>query len=226
MKKFLAIIKNGIIDENPVLRLVLGTCSTLALTTSASTAIGMGAAATFVLIGSNMAISALRKVIPDKVRIPAFITVIAGFVSIIEMLMRAFMPGLYEALGVFLPLIVVNCIILGRAEMYACKHTVVESMFDGIGEGIGFTAILLIMSSIREVLGAGTWFGMRIFPEEYAIGVLTKAPGGFFVFGCLIAALAVLMNKKKIRVVKSDRTMGCGHNCADCLELGCEGDKK
>lgn len=208
----LTIIKNGMLDENPTFRLVLGTCPTLALTGSATTALGMGAAATFVLIGSNMAISALRKVIPDKVRIPAFITVIAGFVTALEMLMKAFLPSLYDALGVYLPLIVVNCIILGRAEMYACKHTVIDSMLDGIGCGLGFMAALLSMSVVRELLGAGTLFGLRIFPEKYAIGILTRAPGGFLVFGVMMALATFLMDKRGKKAPSTD----CGGDCAGC----------
>ena len=153
----LSILTNGILNENPVLRLVLGTCPTLAVTTMASNGIGMGLAATFVLLCSNMAISALRKIIPDQVRIPCFITVIAGFVSLVQMLVKAYVPDLDTALGVYLPLIVVNCIILGRAEMFASKHGVVDSALDGIGMGIGFTITLTIMGSIREILGSGTW---------------------------------------------------------------------
>ena len=152
----------GIIKENPVLRLVLGCCATLAVTTAASNAIGMGAATTFVLVCSNVVISLLRKVIPDKVRIPAFITIVAGFVTIVQLFIQAFSPALDEALGVFLPLIVVNCIILGRAEMFASKNKVLPSLLDGLGMGVGFTATLLAMGIIRELLGAGTVFGMLI----------------------------------------------------------------
>ena len=149
----------GIVKENPVLRLVLGTCATLAVTTAASNAIGMGLATTFVLVCSNAAISLLKKVIPDKVRIPAYITIIAGFVTIVQLLIEAFVPALDKALGVFLPLIVVNCIILGRAEMFASKNRVLPSILDGLGMGAGFTAALLAMGIIRELLGAGTVFG-------------------------------------------------------------------
>lgn len=152
----------GIIKENPVLRLVLGCCATLAVTTAASNAIGMGAATTFVLVCSNGVISLLRKVIPDKVRIPAFITIVAGFVTIVQLFIQAFSPALDDALGVFLPLIVVNCIILGRAEMFASKNKVLPSLLDGLGMGVGFTATLLAMGIIRELLGAGTVFGIPI----------------------------------------------------------------
>ena len=161
----LSILTNGILNENPVLRLVLGTCPTLAVTTMASNGIGMGLAATFVLLCSNVAISALRKIIPDQVRIPCFITVIAGFVSLVQMLVKAYVPDLDTALGVYLPLIVVNCIILGRAEMFASKHGIVDSALDGIGMGIGFTITLTIMGSIREILGSGTWMSGLTSPS-------------------------------------------------------------
>ena len=151
------ILTNGILNENPVLRLVLGTCPTLAVTTMASNGIGMGLAATFVLICSNIVISALRKIIPDQVRIPCYITVIAGFVTLVQMIVKAYVPSLDKALGVYLPLIVVNCIILGRAEMFASKNGVLDSALDGLGMGIGFTITLTIMGSIREILGSGTW---------------------------------------------------------------------
>lgn len=201
------ILTNGILRENPVLRLVLGTCPTLAVTTMAANGIGMGLAATFVLVCSNLVISALRKVIPDQVRIPCYITVIAGFVSVVQMLIKAFVPNLDTALGVYLPLIVVNCIILGRAEMFASKNTVADSVLDGLGMGIGFTLTLTVMGSIREILGAGTWMAgldglLPFLPAGFKIQVLpasidpftimTSAPGGFFVFGVLMAAAAWL----------------------------------
>lgn len=178
----------GILAENPVLRLVLGTCPTLAVTTAASNAIGMGVAATMVLVCSNAVISATRKIIPDKVRIPAFITIIAGFVTIVQMLVKAFAPDLDKSLGIYLPLIVVNCIILGRAEMFASKNKVLPSVLDGLGMGVGFTATLLLMGSIRELLGAGTLFGVTVtssFMDPMLIFILP--PGGFFVFGILVA---------------------------------------
>lgn len=195
--------KNGIFTENPVLRLVLGTCPTLAVTTSATNAIGMGVAATLVLICSNMVISALRKVIPDKVRIPAYITIIAGFVTIVQMLVKAFFPAIDESLGIFLPLIVVNCIILGRAEMFASKNTVGLSALDGLTMGIGFTAALLAMGVIREFLGAGSLFGYEFtFITESSVLapmiIFLLPPGGFFVFGMLIALVNKLTNKKPI----------------------------
>ena len=205
MKK-IQIFTNGLVKENPVLRLVLGTCPTLALTTAVSNAFGMGFAATFVLICSNIAISALRKVIPEQVRLPAYITVIATFVTIVQNLVKAFLPDLDAALGVYLPLIVVNCIILGRAEMFASKNGVVDSALDGLGMGLGFTLTLLLMSTIREVLGAGTWYGIKIIPESIdRFTFMTSPAGGFFVFGCLIALVAKLTHGR----VKHEAT-GCG----------------
>ena len=181
-------LTKGIVAENPVLRLVLGTCPTLAVTTAASNAIGMGIAATLVLICSNFAISALRRVIPDKVRIPAYITIIAGFVSVVQLLVKAYAPELDESLGIYLPLIVVNCIILGRAEMFASKHPILPSVLDGLGMGIGFTAALLLMGSIREVLGAGTLFGIDLTMGKWEpMLIFVLSPGGFFVFGLLVA---------------------------------------
>ena len=195
-------LTNGLIKENPVLVLVLGTCPTLAISTQTSNAIGMGIAATAVLLGSNVFISLLRNIIPDKVRIPCYIVLIAGFVTLAEMIIEAFAYSLYQALGIYLPLIVVNCIILGRAEMYANKNGVLNSALDAIGMGAGFTLTLLVMSSIREIFGSGTWFGMEIpWFSQNNISVLTMAPGGFIIFGCLIALVNKLLkgqaNKKK-----------------------------
>lgn len=188
----------GIIKENPVLRLVLGTCATLAVSTAASNAIGMGLATTFVLVCSNAVISLLRNVIPDKVRIPSYITIIAGFVTIVQMFIKAYSPELDSALGIFLPLIVVNCIILGRAEMFANKHRVLPSILDGLGMGVGFTATLLLMGIIRELLGAGTIFDIPVlstFMDPIIIFILP--PGGFFVFGILIALANKLSGEGK-----------------------------
>ena len=208
----LKILTNGILAENPVLRLVLGTCPPLAVTTMASNGIGMGLAATFVLLCSNIVISALRKIIPDQVRIPCYITVIAGFVSVVQMIVKAYVPTLDKALGVYLPLIVVNCIILGRAEMFASKNGVVDSALDGIGMGIGFTITLTIMGTIREILGSGTWmaglgglipslgsdFAIRVIPESIdSFSIMTSAPGGFFVFGIMMAGATWLTTRPK-----------------------------
>jgi electron transport complex protein RnfE len=195
----------GIIKENPVLRLVLGTCPTLAVTTSVSSAIGMGIAATLVLACSNTVISLLRKVIPQKVRIPAYIVIIASFVTIVQMLVKAFVPFLDAQLGVYLPLIVVNCIILGRAEAFAGKNPVAASLLDGLGMGIGFTAALTCMGLIREILGAGTIDltsyveGLKLeipFLKDNPMAIFIFPPGGFFVFGILMACVNALAEKK------------------------------
>ena len=187
----------GLIKENPVLVLVLGTCPTLATSTSVSSALGMGAAATVVLLCSNIVISALRKIIPDKVRIPCYIVLIAGFVTMVQMLVKAFAPALDESLGIYLPLIVVNCIILGRAEMFANKNKVYDSAIDALGMGAGFTLALTMMATIREIFGNGTFLGIEIpVLAENHISILTMAPGGFFVFGCLIALVTKLSKKK------------------------------
>lgn len=210
MKEF----SKGIIRENPVLRLVLGTCPTLAVTTSAFNGLGMGLAATVVLLGSNIVISLLRKIIPDKVRIPAFITIIAAFVTIVQMLTQAFLPSINESLGIFLPLIVVNCIILGRAEMFASKNGVLPSVFDALGMGVGFTLALLLMGSIREIIGAGTIFGITLTANLIEpMLVMTMAPGGFFVFGILVACankLAVKSGKKPVEKIECKNCGACG----------------
>ena len=207
----------GLIKENPVLVLVLGTCPTLAISTSVTAAFGMGIAATVVLILSNMAISALRKVIPDTVRIPCYITVIAGFVTIVELVMEAYTYELYQSLGVYLALIVVKCIILGRAEMYANKHGVVDSAIDG------FTLALCAMATIREILGAGTFCGMPIpWFNDNPIGILTMAPGGFFVFGCMIALVNKITKGKAI----TKKEFGCAA-CPGCGKAGaCSGKEE
>ena len=208
-KPLISEFTKGIIKENPVLCLVLGTCPTLAVTTGVSSALGMGVAATVVLVCSNAVISALRKVIPNKVRIPAYITIIAAFVTIVQMIVKAYAPSLNDALGVYLPLIVVNCIILGRAEMFAGKNPVLPSILDGLGMGIGFTAALFLMGSIREILGAGTWLGLNIpVLSSNPILIFILPPGGFFVFGMLIAAA------NKLNTKKSKKTEETG--CASC----------
>ena len=223
MKEKIKIVTNGLLKENPSLRLVLGTCPTLAVTTLAMNGLGMGLAATFVLICSNIAISALRKVIPDKVRLPAYITVIATFVSVLQMLVKAYLPSLDTALGIYLPLIVVNCIILGRAEMFASKHGVVESALDGLGMGLGFTLTLLLMGSVREILGAGTFFGVQIMPASIdPMTVFITPPGGFFVFGCLMALVIWIETKTNNRV---SRKIGCEGCPAHGACGGCGGEK-
>jgi electron transport complex protein RnfE len=202
-----SVLTNGIIKENPVLRLVLGTCSILAVTTSVSSALGMGVAFTFVLVCSNIIISLLRNVIPAKVHLPCYIVIIAGFVTIVQMVMNAYVQSLYTALGVFLPLIVVNCIILGRAEMFACKNSVVDSALDGIGMGLGYTLTAVLMATLREVLGAGTWLGYQVLPEALPrISIMTQAPGAFFCFGLLMAGCVWREGKLDARV---ERKIGC-----------------
>lgn len=188
-----SVFLNGVITENPTFRLVLGTCPTMAVTTSATNGIGMGAAATFVLVGSNIVISMLRNFIPDKIRIPAFIVVICTFVTMVQMFLQAFVPTLYASLGIFLPLIVVNCIILARAEAFASKNTVLHSAADGVGMGLGFTIALTLIGSIRELLGNGTLFGSQVFGPNYQPMLLLILPaGGFIVFGLLLAAFNVV----------------------------------
>ena len=205
-------LTRGIIKENPVLVLLLGTCPTLAVSTQSKNAIGMGLAAMVVLTCSNIAISALRKIIPDKVRIPAYIVVIAGFVTIVQMVVRAYAPALDKSLGIYLPLIVVNCIILGRAEMFASKNGVVDSALDGIGMGLGFTLALLLMATIRETTGAGSWMGLRLISEDAsAISIMGLAPGGFFVYGLLIALVNKLTKGKAIK----KKEFGCAGCSSD-----------
>ena len=195
-------LTNGIARENPIFRLVLGTCPTLATSLSVSNGIGMGLAATAVLIGSNAIISALRNVIPDKVRIPAYIVVIAAFVTIVDKVMAAFVPSLHSVLGIFIPLIVVNCIILARAESFASKNPVLNSMADGLGMGMGFTLSLVLMSTIREILGTGKFLvakdfgfaGFTLFKEAYAAKIMISPPGGFITFGLLMALINFISN--------------------------------
>ena len=190
------VLKNGIITENPTFRLVLGTCPTLAVTTSALNGLGMGAAATFVLVCSNIAISLLRKFIPDQVRIPAFIVVICTFVTMVQLLMQAFVPSLYDSLGMFIPLIVVNCIILARAEAFASKNTPLLSAADGLGMGIGFTLALTLMGSIRELIGNGSVFGQNLLGPSYEpMLLIVLASGGFLTFGLLLGVFNLIVKK-------------------------------
>ena len=189
MNKYTERLQNGIIKENPTLVMMLGMCPTLAVTSSAVNGLGMGLSTTVVLILSNMLISALRKIIPDKVRIPAYIVIVASFVTIVQLL-----PFLYDALGVYIPLIVVNCIILGRAESYASKNPVLASAFDGIGMGLGFSIALTVIGICREILGSGAIFGFQFIPETFHISIFVMAPGAFFV----LAALTAIQNKLKL----------------------------
>ena len=191
------LIKNGIIDENPTFMQVIGMCPTLAVTSSAINGIGMGLAATAVLICSNIFVSLLRKIIPDTVRIPCFIVVIATFVTIIEFVLKAYVPSLYASLGLFIPLIVVNCLILARAEAFASKNGPVASAFDGIGMGLGFTIALGCMGLVREFIGSGTAFGVTVLPEAFPRTLLfVMAPGAFFTLACMMAVLNNIKNKK------------------------------
>lgn len=196
--KYLKTVLNGIITENPVLVLLLGMCPTLAVTTSVNNAVGMGLAVTFVLTCSNVVISLLRKAIPDEIRIASFVVIIAGFVSIVQMLLAAYLPDLNKSLGVFIPLIVVNCIILARAEAFASKNGVLHSALDGVGMGVGFTLALVAISTVRELLAKGSFYSIPLFGENFpGASVMTMAPGGFLTLGIIIAVLGVLKNRRK-----------------------------
>ena len=220
MNKIAERLYNGIVKENPTFVLTLGMCPTLAVTTSAKNGLGMGLTTMVVLALSNAFISLLRKVIPDKVRIPAFIVISASFVTVMELLLEGVLPSLYDALGIYIPLIVVNCIILGRAEAYASKNPVLPSLFDGIGMGLGFTIALTMIGAVRELLGAGQIFGVTIMPSGYVpVSIFIMAPGAFFV----LAMLTAIQNQVKINGEKKGKDMskigsGCGHDCASCAE--------
>jgi len=223
MNKATERLYNGLVKENPTLVLMLGMCPTLAVTTSAINGLGMGLTTAVVLALSNLIISALRKVIPSRVRIPAFIVIIASFVTVVQLLLQAYLPDLNKALGVYIPLIVVNCIILGRAESYAYSNPPIPSLFDGIGMGLGFTVALTCIGACREILGAGSIFDIRIMPESFTpIGIFVLAPGAFFV----LAALTALQNYMKIRGEKKGRDVskiqsGCSEDCMNCGDKGC-----
>ncbi|MDD2247169.1 MAG: electron transport complex subunit E [Proteiniphilum sp.] len=197
MNKQIKVLINGIIKENPTFVLLLGMCPTLATTSSAINGMSMGLATMFVLICSNAVISMLKNLIPDMVRIPAFIVVIATFVTIIEMLMNAYVPALADSLGIFIPLIVVNCIVLGRAESFASKNGVIPSVFDGLGQGLGFTLSLTVLGALRELLGTGKIFSLNIYPEKFGSLIFVLAPGAFIVLGYLIAAFNKLQHKEE-----------------------------
>ena len=224
MNKLIERLKNGIITKNPIFVQVLAMCPTLAVTTSAENALGMGLASTVVLIFSNMMISAIRKFVPDKIRIPAYIVVIASFVTIVDMLMHGYVPALYKSLGIFIPLIVVNCVILGRAEAYASKNPVIPSIFDAIGMGLGFTVALFLIGAFREVIGAGQILGMQVMPASYKpASIMILAPGAFFTLGGLVTFL----NYRKIKKAKKNNEQviemqagGCG-SCSGCGNGGC-----
>lgn len=225
MNKYIERIYNGIWKENPIFVQMLGLCPTLAVTTSAINGLGMGLSTTAVLVAANILIAALRKIIPDGVRLPAEIVVVASFVTIVDMLMEGFVHSLYASLGLYIPLIVVNCIILGRAEAYAMKNGPVLSAFDGIGMGLGFTVALVLIGSFREVLGAGTIFGVSVMPASYQpVSIFILAPGAFFV----LAALTALQNKLKMPCAtngsakKKNKKTACSGDCLSCAGHGAE----
>lgn len=195
------LFKEGLITNNPVLVQLVGLCSALALSASVKTALGMGVSVTLVLIGSNLVVSLLRNFIPNEVRIPAFIVIIASFVTILEMCLEAFIPELYKSMGVFLSLIVVNCIILARAESFASKNKLSDSILDGLANGLGYTLALLITSIVRELFGSGSLMGLRIIPEKFTIGFLTSPAAAFICLGCLMALMRHILNKKKDKEV-------------------------
>lgn len=217
MNKCTERLTNGLVKENPTFVLMLGMCPTLAVTTSAINGVGMGLSTTVVLIMSNMLISMLRKIIPDSVRMPAFIVIVASFVTIVQFLMEGFVPSLYDSLGLYIPLIVVNCIILGRAESYASKNPVIPSIFDGIGMGLGFTVGLTSIGIVRELIGSGKIFNMQILPDSYEpFTIFILAPGAFFVLACLVALQNKVKNNLARKGKKVPEAAGCGASCASC----------
>lgn len=221
MNKCVERLYNGIVKENPTLVLTLGMCPTLAVTTSAINGAGMGLASTVVLALSNLFISLLRKAIPDRVRMPAFIVIVASFVTMVQFLMQGYLPDLYSSLGIYIPLIVVNCIILGRAEAYAAKNDVVSSIFDGIGMGLGFTVGLLVIGAIRELIGSGMLFGFKVLPTSYEpVSIFVLAPGAFFVIAFL-TALQNKFNAPSATNKKDNSSDHCSTGCAGCSIQGC-----
>lgn len=232
MNKCTERVYNGLVKENPTFVLMLGMCPTLAVTTSATNGIGMGLSTTVVLVLSNMLISMLRKIIPDSVRMPAFIVVVASFVTIVQFLLEGFVPSLYDSLGLYIPLIVVNCIILGRAESYASKNPVIPSIFDGIGMGLGFTVGLTAIGIVRELIGSGKIFGAQILPlADTAAGkggyvpvtIFILAPGAFLVLAGLTALQNKVKNNAKKKGKKVVEAQGCGEGCASCGNSSCNG---
>lgn len=219
MNKCVERLYNGVVKENPTLVLTLGMCPTLAVTTSAINGAGMGLASTVVLALSNLIISLLRKVIPDRVRMPAYIVIVASFVTMVQFLMQGFVPSLYSSLGIYIPLIVVNCIILGRAEAYASKNKPIPSLFDGIGMGLGFTLSLTILGMFRELLGAGTIFGHTLVAAYEPVSIFVMAPGAFFVLAMLVAAMNKIKKKKGRPIIDMCRDDGC----AGCNNFSCAG---
>lgn len=213
-------LTKGILKENPNLVMLLGMCPTLAVTTMAENGLGMGLATTFVLVCSNLVISLLKKIIPSQVRLPCFIVIISGFVTLVGMLLQKYIPSLYDALGLFLSLITVNCIILGRAEMFACKNKVIPSILDGLGMGIGFTLSLLVVGSFREILGSGAWFGIQLLPDFIQPMTIFILPaGGFFSLGIIIAIVGKLTKKKPKDITCSSCPNKAGCRFAENEEL-------
>lgn len=220
MKTPLERLYNGIIKENPTFVLMLGMCPTLAVTTAAVNGLGMGLSTMVVLALSNLMISLLRRIIPDSVRMPAYIVIVASFVTVVQLLMQAFVGSLYDTLGIYIPLIVVNCIILGRAESYASKNPPIASLFDGIGMGLGFTGALTILGALRELIGNGTVFGLRLIPTDYTVPIFVLAPGAFFV----LAALTALQNKLKAPSATNRKDQKSCTACGGCT--ACQGGEE
>jgi len=222
MNQYTERIYNGLIKENPSMVMILGMCPTLATTTTVINGVGMGLSTTVVLVLANVVISLLRKVIPDEVRIPAFIVVIASLVTVVDFLMQGYFPALSQSLGVYIPLIVVNCIILGRAEAFASKNSIGLSFFDGLGMGLGFTFALAILGSIRELIGSGTWAGMQVMPKSYVpISIFVLQPGAFFALGCMIAVMTAIMSrKKKTKTAEQDCNPADCAGCASSAHCG------
>ncbi len=214
MNKYVERLYNGVIKENPTLVLMLGMCPTLAVSTRASNGIGMGLSTLAVLVLSNLVISLLRKLIPDQVRLPAYIVIVASLVTVTELLIQAYLPAVYEALGIYIPLIVVNCIILGRAEAYANKHTPLLAVFDGIGMGLGFTLSLTLAGAVRELLGSGSFFGMRVLPESVEpMGIFIQPPGAFLVIALFITVMNAIGIKTRQRQLVENGCDGCCSGC-------------
>ena len=223
MNKYTERIYNGVVKENPSLVLMLGMCPTLAVTTSAINGIGMGLSTLAVLIFSNLIISLMRKIIPDQVRLPAYIVIVAYLVTVVDLLLQAYAPGLYASLGIYIPLIVVNCIILGRAEAYANKVGPGLALFDGLGMGLGFTIALTLIGMIRELLGSGKLFGFAVLPDSVSpIAIFVKAPGAFLVIALIIA----VMNALHIKNNSADLVKGCDGCCNHCSKSGCQNENK
>ena len=219
MNKYLERLYNGLVKENPTLVLMLGMCPTLAVSTRASNGIGMGLSTLAVLVLSNLVISLLRKVIPDQVRLPAYIVIVASLVTVTELLIEAYLPSVYEALGIYIPLIVVNCIILGRAEAYANKNKPLLSVFDGIGMGLGFTVALTLAGAVREILGSGTFFGLRVLPKTVEpIGIFIQPPGAFLVIAFFVIILNAIGIKTRQRELVESECDGCCAACASKCE--------